>query len=377
MTRKRLFTPGPTEVPPRVRERLARPLVHHRTDEYRAVQREAEEGLQRLMRTKNPVLFLACSGTGAMEAAVANVTDPGDKVLVTEFGKFSRRWTEIAEVFGLEVVRVEAAWGDAVAPERVAAALDAHAGVSAVFTTHAETSTGVLEDVRAIGRIARERGILTVVDAIASIAADPLEADAWDLDVVVGSSQKGVMTPPGLAFLSLSEEARRRIARRRRRLYYFDLARSLEAYGKGDAPWTPAISLVAGLHEALSMIEEEGVDNVIERHARNARATRSAVRALGLGLLATVPASCTTAVVFEDGRAEAVRKHLWEAHGIRVAGGQAQLKGKIVRLGHLGYCFECDIFALVSALESTLLDLGLVESPGRGVEALFREYHEM
>lgn len=377
MTRKRLFTPGPTEVPERVREALARPLYHHRTAEYRTMQREAAEGLQRLMTTRNPVLFMACSGTGAMEAALANVTSPGEKIAVTDFGKFSHRWAEIAAVYGLDVVTVEAPWGEPVAPESVERALDANPGVSVVFTTHAETSTGVLEDVRAIARIAHQRGILLVVDAIASLGADPVETDAWGLDIVVGSSQKGVMTPPGLAFLSVSEAARERIARRRQPSYYFDLSRALDAYGKGDAPWTPAISLVAGLREALRMIEEEGIENAIERHARNARAARAAVRALGFRVLASAPASCTTAVVFEGGEAEAVRQHLWDVHGIRVAGGQGPLKGKIVRLGHLGYCFETDVFTLVQALESTLLDLGIVDSPGRGVGALFREYHEM
>jgi aspartate aminotransferase-like enzyme len=377
MIRRRLFTPGPTEVPARVREALARPLLHHRTDEYRATQREATEALGRILKTRHPVLLLACSGTGAMEAAVANVVRPGEKVLVTDFGKFSHRWKEIADVYGLDVVTVAAPWGEAVAPERVERAFDAHSGIGVVFTTHAETSTGVLEDVRAIARIARARGALTVVDAIATIAADPLETDAWGLDVVVGSSQKGVMTPPGLAFLSLSDAARERIGGRRRPAYYFDLARALEAHGEGDTSWTPAISLVAGLREALGMIEEEGLENAIERHARNARATRAAVEALGRRVLSTSPASCTTPVVFEEGSADAVRKHLWDAHGVRVAGGQGQLKGKIVRLGHLGYCFESDIFALISALESTLLDLGMVETVGSGVQALFREYHEM
>lgn len=377
MKRKRLFTPGPTEVPERVREALARPLHHHRTAEYRNVQREATEGLQRLMKTRNPVLLMACSGTGAMEAAVANVTRPGEKVLVTDFGKFSHRWKEIAEVYGLEVIAVEAPWGEPVAPEAVERALDGNPGVGAVFTTHAETSTGVLEDVRAIGSIACPRGVLVVVDAIASLAADPVESDAWGLDVVIGSSQKGVMTPPGLAFLSVSEAARERLAGQGRRAYYFDLARALDAYEKGDAPWTPAISLVAGLREALAMIEEEGLANTIERHARNARATRAAVEALGYRVLASAPASCTSAVLFGEGRAEEIRKHLWDVHGMRVAGGQGPLKGRIVRLGHLGYCFESDVFTLVQALESTLLDLGLADSPGRGVGALFREYHEM
>ena len=373
----KLFTPGPTEVPWRVREKMARPLIHHRTAEYRTIQREVIEDLQRFMRTKNPVLLLASSGTGAMEASVVNLTRPGEKVLVTVAGKFSGRWKEIGEAYGLDVVAVEARWGDAVPPEEVARALDENPGVGVVFTTHAETSTGVLQDVKSIATIARERGALVVVDAITSICAEALETDVWGLDIVVGSSQKGVMTPPGLAFLSLSGAARERVERAPHRAYYFDLNRALAAYDDGDTPWTPAIGLVTGLNEALKMIGEEGLENVIERHARNARATRAAVRALGLGLLASVPANCTTAVVFEDGNAEAVRKHLYEVYGMRIAGGQAQLKGKIVRLGHLGYYFESDIFTLISGFESTLLDLGVIEAGGRGVQALFGEFHEM
>jgi aspartate aminotransferase-like enzyme len=373
MKRMRLFTPGPTEVPERVRERLALPLVHHRTEEYRAIHREVTESLQRLIKTENPVLLLACSGTGAMEAAVANVTRPAEKVVVTDFGKFSRRWAEIGEVYGLDVVSIDAPWGDPVAPERVRRALEDHPGVGVVFTTHAETSTGVLEDVRAVARIAHERGALVVVDAIASIGADPVETDAWGLDVVIGSSQKGVMTPPGLSFVSVSEAARERIESKRHPAYYFDLGRALDAYAKGDTPWTPAIGLVAGLHEALRMIEEEGLEHTIERHQHNARATRAAVRALGLRVLASVPAACATAVVFEGGKAEAVRKHLWDTHRMRVAGGQGRLKGDVVRLGHLGYCFESDIIALIAALEGTLLELGLIESVGSGVAAFLEE----
>lgn len=372
--RKRLFTPGPTEVPDRVRERLSRPLVHHRTEEYRVIQSEAVAALQRIMKTKNPVLLFACSGTGVMEAAVANVTQPGEKAVVTEFGKFSGRWAEIGKTYGLEVVTVSAPWGEVVAPDLLSRALDAHPEAKVVFTTHAETSTGALEDVGAVARIAHDRGTLVVVDAIASIAADRVETDAWGLDVVIGSSQKGVMTPPGLSFLAVSEAAREKIGRGHHPAYYFDLGRALDAYSKGDTSWTPPIALIAGIREALAMIEEEGLENTIERHGRNARAVRSAVRALGFVVLASIPAACTTAVVFEGGQAEAVRKTLWEKHGMRIAGGQGPLKGQVVRLGHLGYCFENDIFSLMAAFESTLLELGIIEYAGAGVEALFQEF---
>lgn len=377
MTTKRLFTPGPTEVPWRVREKIAGPLIHHRTAEYRAIQRRVTENLRAVLKTANPVLLLACSGTGAMEASLVNLTRPGEKVLVPVLGKFSQRWKEIGDAYGVDVVTVEAPWGDPVSPEAVTRALDENPGVSVVFTTHAETSTGVLQDVKSIARVARERGALVAVDAITTVCAEELDTDAWGLDVVIGSSQKGVMTPPGLAFLSVSRAARERMDRAGHPVYYFDLNRAVASLEKGDTPWTPAIGLVVGLHEALSMILEEGLENVIERHSRNARATRAAVRALGLKLLASAPANCATPVVVEGGNADTIRKHLYDVHGIQIAGGQGRLKGKIVRLGHLGYCFESDIFTLICAFESTLLDLGLVTSAGRGVEALFREFHEM
>jgi len=377
MRSRQLFTPGPTEVPWRVREKMAGPMIHHRTEEFRAIQRETIDDLREVMRTRNPVMLLACSGTGAMEAALVNLTKPGEKVLVTVLGKFSQRWKEIAEAYGLDVATVDARWGDPVRPEDLERALGAHPGVGVVFTTHAETSTGVLQDVESMARIAHAKGALIVVDGITSVCSEKLETDAWGLDVVVGSSQKGVMTPPGLAFLSLSDAARARMEGAGQPAYYFDLKRALASHEKGDSPWTPPIGLVMGLHEALKMIKEEGLESVIERHARNARAVRAAVRALDLEVFPSVPANCTTAIVIPDGHAEQIRKHLYDVYGIRIAGGQERLKGKIVRIGHLGHYFESDIFTVVSSFESTLLDMGLVAAGGRGVEALFREFHEM
>ncbi|UCG51139.1 MAG: alanine--glyoxylate aminotransferase family protein [Candidatus Latescibacterota bacterium] len=376
MARRRLFTPGPTEVPWQVREKMSRPLIHHRTDEYRKIQGETIEGLQWLMRTKNPVLLLTCSGTGAMEASLVNLTRPGDQVLVTVVGKFSNRWKEIAEAYGLDVVAVEARWGDPVSPRDVAAALDANPDVKIVFTTHAETSTGVLQDVKTMTQLAHKHGALIVVDAITSLCAEEVETDAWGLDVVIGGAQKGVMIPPGLAFLTVSDAAREGMERAGHPVYYFDLVRALKSYEQGDTPWTPGIASVVGLHESLAMLKAEGLENVKARHAANARATRAAVQALGLELLASAPANCTTPVVFGEGRADTVRKHLNDVYGLRVAGGQAQLKGKIVRIGHLGHYFEADMLMLMSAFESTLKDLGMVDSVGRGVEAMFGEYHQ-
>jgi len=352
-------------------------MIHHRTEEFRTVQRETLDGIRDVLKTRNPVVLLASSGTGAMEAALVNLTSPKEKVLVTDLGKFSHRWKEIGEAYGLEVVAVEARWGDPVRPEELERVLDANPDVKAVFTIHSETSTGVLQDIESMARIVRSKGALIVVDAITSVGAERLETDAWGLDVVIGSSQKGVMTPPGLAYLSFSEASRERMERPRQPSYYFDMKRALLSFEKGDSPWTPPIGLVMGLHEALKMIKEEGLESVIERHARNARAVRAAVRALGLEVFPSVPAACTTASSIPEGHAEQIRKHLLDVYGIQIAGGQGPLKGKIVRIGHLGHYFESDIFTVVSAFESTLLDLGLIDSGGRGVEALFRQFHEM
>jgi aspartate aminotransferase-like enzyme len=374
MEPKKLFTPGPTQVPPRILETMARPLIHHRTEEFRAIHREALEGLRYVYKSKNPVIILTTSGTGAMEAAVANLTRPGEKALVTVCGKFSERWKELGEVYGLDVIVLEAKPGDPVTPEQVAEAFAASPDIGTVFTTHCETSTGVLQDVKAMSRIAHEHSALIVVDGITSLCAQVVETDDWRLDAVIGGSQKGFMTPPGLAFISLSESAQERVERGGHPVYYFDLRKALRSYEKIDTPWTPALTLVIALNEALKMIREEGLENVIRRHTRNAKAVRVATKALGLKLLASVPANATTAFVPKADTADKIRKHLDEVYGIKVAGGQGDLKGKIVRLGHLGFYHETDMYTLISALEATLYDLGMNKVMGKGVEALLNQF---
>lgn len=374
MEPKKLFTPGPTQVPWQVLETMARPLIHHRTEEFRAIFRQAIENLQYVYQTKNPVLILTASGSGAMEAAVVNLTRPGDKALVTVSGKFSERWRELGEAYGLDLVVIETKWGDPVQPERVEEALKANPDIGVLFTTHCETSTGVLQDVKSMSKIAHEHGALIVVDGITSLCAQVVETDTWNLDVVVGGSQKGFMTPPGLAFLSLSQAARDRMDRRGHPVYYFDLKKALRSHDKGDTPWTPGLTLIIALNEALRMIRDEGLENVIRRHTRNAKAVRVAVKEMGLPLLASIPANATTAVVPKAGTADKIRKHLDDIYGIKVAGGQGELKGKIVRLGHLGFYHESDMYMLISALEATLFDLGLHKTMGKGIEALLAHF---
>lgn len=374
MKKTQLFTPGPTAVPDEVREALARPLVHHRTDTFRTAYREVLDNLRYIMRTENPVVVLSASGTGAMEAAVVNLTRPGEKVLVTVSGKFGDRWRALATAYGLDVVPVEATWGEPVTAEQVERAFSDNKNMSVMFTTHSETSTGVLQDVEAFARIAREHGALIAVDGISSICAHAVLTDAWGLDAVIGGAQKGVMTPPGLSYVSLSRRAIQKMESGRHPCYYFDLVAAVKSAEKGETPYTPAVPLVFAMRRALEMIRNEGIENVIARHAANAAAVRAAVRAMNLALLATVPCNATTAVVPPEGTADPIRVRMEEIYGVKIAGGQASLKGKIVRLGHLGYYGATDMYTMVSAFEATLKDLGVVASFGAGIDALRKSF---
>lgn len=311
-----------------------------------------------------------------MEAAVVNLTKPGETVIVTELGKFSERWREIGEVFGLTVVSVTAEYGQVVDPSEVERAFKANPGASVLFATHSETSTGALQDVASLATIAHAHDALIVVDAITSAGAHDVRTDDWGLDAVVGGSQKGVMIPPGLGYVALSARAQARMKEARHAVYYFDLQKAIAAAEKGETPYTPAITLVVALCKALEMIREEGIEHVIARHDANARATRAAVSAMGLRLLAAVPSNATTAVLTPGDSAGAITKHLESRYGVKIAGGQGSLKGKIVRIGHLGYYDATDMFTAVSAFEATLNDLGIARTFGRGVEALQKSYAE-
>ncbi len=369
MKTPRLFTPGPTAVPAEVLETQARPLIHHRTDEFRRALREAMEGLQYILRTAHPVAILTASGSGAMEATVVNLTKPGETVVVTELGKFSERWREIAVAYGVNVVALKAEYGEIVEPAEVERAFKDNPGASVLFATHSETSTGALQDVAAFAEVARAHGALIAVDAITSAGAHDVRTDDWGLDAVVGGSQKGVMIPPGLGYVAISPRAEEKMRAGRHGVYYFDLLKALKSAKDGDTPYTPAITLVLALRRALQMIREEGIDNVITRHDINARATRAAVTAMGMKLVARSFSNATTAVHTPGDAAGRITKHIETAYGVKIAGGQGPLKGKIVRIGHLGHYDETDIYTVVSAFEATLNDLGLAQTFGRGIEA--------
>ena len=374
MRSPKLFTPGPTAVPAEVLETQARPLIHHRTEEFRRALTESMRGLQYVIETRNPVVVLTASGSGAMEATVLNLTQPGDTVIVTEVGKFSERWREIAEVFGVRVVVVRAEYGQVASPEDVERAFKENPGAGVLFTTHSETSTGALQDVEAFAKVAQRHGALIAVDAITSAGAHRVRTDEWGLDAVVGGSQKGVMIPPGLGYVSLSQRAIAKMRSGRHPVYYFDLLKAVASAEKGDTPYTPAITLVLALECALAMMRAEGIENIVARHEANGNAVRAAVKAMGLELLAKVPSNAATAVVTPGDSAGQITKHIEKRYGVKIAGGQGSLKGKIVRLGHLGYYDETDMYTLVSAFEATLNDLGLVKTFGAGVAALRSSY---
>jgi aspartate aminotransferase-like enzyme len=365
-----LFTPGPTELPHSVLEAMARPIIHHRTDEYRALFLEATRLLQEHLGTSQPVLTLACSGSGAMEAAAINVLSPGDEVIVVEGGKFGDRWRSICEAYGVTVHRVSVEWGRVATVEEAESALAAHPRAKALFATHSETSTGALFPVHEYARVARARGVLTIVDAVTSFGVYDLNFDHSDLDGVVWGSQKGLMIPPGLGYVCYGSRAWAAAEKAGLPRFYFNLLKARTELGKGDTPFTPAITLVLASHAAAKLMAEEGRDAVFARHRRNADGTRAAARALGLSLLAEVPSNAVTAVNAPVGlESGAVVKTMERRYGVKIAGGQNQLKGKIFRLGHIGYYDEGDILRMVGAFESALIDHGWKAEPGTAVRA--------
>lgn len=370
----RLFTPGPTPVPDRVLLKMAEPIIHHRTAEFRAALREVSELLGYVFQTSQPVLTLAASGTGAMEAAIVNTLSPGDEAVFVNGGKFGERWGEILEAYGVTAHAIDVEWGTAVTPERILAELKDRPAVKAVLLTHSETSTGVFTDVRQIAAAIRP-GFdgLVIVDGITAVGAHELRFDDWDLDVVVTGSQKGLMIPPGLAFITLSERAWRAQVSSRLPKFYFDLAAARAALAADDTPWTPAVSLVLGLHDALTMIREEGIENVWARHDRLARALRAGVAALGLEPFGNPPSNAVTSVMLpEDG--STFMKLMKDRFGITMAAGQGHLKGKIFRVSHLGYYDDADMFAVLYAIERALGEIGHRHEPGAGLAAAQRAF---
>lgn len=370
MPKYRLMTPGPTEVPEAARAQSARQIVHHRTDQFRAVVDEVLVGLKEVFQTNHDTLILASSGTGAMEAAMTNLAPRGSKVIVLESGKFAERWRAIAEAFGIEAIAHEVPWGKAFQADYVARLLEEHSDAVAVFATLSETSTGVGHDIEAIGRVVGPSEALFVVDGISGVGAMECRVDRWDIDVLVVGSQKALMGPPGLAFLAVSPDAWRQIESHPRRAFYFDLLAYRQAKTTGDTPFTPAVPAVLSLAESLRAIRREGIENVWSRVRRLAAATRAGVEALGLRLVAERPAESLTAAYVPEGvDASALLARLYERFGVKLAGGQGRLKGRIIRIGHFGEVDEFDILGALASIELVLVELGQSVTLGAGVAA--------
>ena len=370
MKKNLLFTPGPTPIPPEALLAMAQPIDYHRSNATAALIKDVLEKLKHVFQTENDVLFLTSSGTGAMEGAVVNLLSRGDKAIVIRSGKFGERWGEICNAYGVEVIPIDVTWGNSVEPHIVESVLAEHADVKAVFATLCETSTGVLHDIEALARLTRIRPTLLVVDAVSALGADDLQMDNWGVDVVVSCSQKGLMTPPGLAFAALNQRAWNAVELSDLPKYYLDFRKAYESGLEGSVPYTPAVTLLTALQHALNSICAEGIQNTIARHNGLALATRSAIKALGLPLFAASPANTLTSIRLpEDVDGKALINLMRDKYGITYAGGQSQLSGKIVRIAHLGWMNENDVIVAISAFERGLSEIGYDISLGAGVSA--------
>ena len=356
-----LRIPGPTPCPPEVLEAMGRQMINHRGPEFADLLARLTSGLQTLFQTKNDVLILTTSGTGAMEAAVVNTLSPGDRVLNVSIGAFGDRFANIAETYGVDVVRMEVEWGKAASPDEIEKALAADPAIKAVLVTHNETSTGVTNDLEAIAKVVRRFDKLLVVDAVSSLGSIPLPVDEWGVDVAVTASQKGFKVPPALAFASVSERGWKAAAEAKIPRFYQDFAKARDFRDKGQTPWTPAVSVCFGLDVALDMLLKEGVENIFARHHRIGNKTREAVKSLGLQLFADekFASDTVTAVRVPEGvDGPSLNKLMREEYGTVLAGGQGRLAGKIFRIGHLGLVSEADIDATMDALRKAFPRVG-------------------
>jgi aspartate aminotransferase-like enzyme len=367
----RLLTPGPSPVPEETLLELAKPVPYHRTPEVRQLLAEVTQDLQYVFQTKNPVLTLTSSGTGGMEAAVVNCVAPGTKVICLSAGRFGERWRNLVQTFGGEPISVTAPQGQAVPPEQLAQALAQHPDAVAVCSTLSETSTGVAHDIAAFGRLVARTPAVLLVDAISSLGVMECRTDDWHIDVCVTGSQKALMLPPGLAFVSVSPKGWDRIDKNSvRRTFYFDLKKAKKDLEANETPWTPAHTLLMGLRLSLKRIRAEGIENVWKRQARNAAAARAGFRAMGLEIFAQRPADGLTVAVVPNGiDGKVLLSKLEKQYGLKLAGGQDNLTGKIIRLGHMGYIDQFDVLAALAGVELVLKEMGHPIEPGQGIAA--------
>jgi len=368
MRKEYLYTPGPVAVPPDVLLKLAEPMYHHRSKRFQTIFSEVNAKLKQVYRTANDIITYTASGSGAMEAAIVNFLSPGDKVITINGGKFGERWVNLAKAYGLVQQEVKIAWGSAPDPKEIETLLAADPSIKAVYTQLVETSTGTLYDVQALGAVVAQTPAIFVVDAISGLAADDIPVDAWQVDVCVAGSQKALMIPPGLSFMSVSEKAWALAEKATLPKFYFDARKARKALAKHDTPYTPAHTLIGALNVSLDMILKETIEAVVARHARLAAAVRAGVAALQLPLYSKRPANALTAIETPGMDAEVIKKEL-DKDGILVAGGQDEAKGKIIRIAMMGYANDADVMNAVSSLEKVLKRVGYAFTPGAGVAA--------
>jgi aspartate aminotransferase-like enzyme len=372
MRKRYLFAPGPTSVPPEILLELAKPVLHHREPQFLDTLAEVRNGLKYLFQTSGEVIILSASGTGGMEAAVANLFSLGDRALVISGGKFGERWAEICRVYGVDAVTLEVPWGEAVKPSDVAEALARDTSIRGVCVQACETSTGAAHDVHALGEIVKAHPhVVLMVDAVSALGAVDVRTDEWGLDAVVAGSQKAMMLPPGLAFVAMSDKAWQRAGQTNLPRYYFDLPKIRGELVEDDHPYTLPTSLVVALRQALADLRAEGLEHIFRRHRQLAEATRAGMKALGLALLAEKsPSDALTVVRVPDGIDGArIPKLFQELCHITIVGGQDRLRGKVFRLAHMGYVDTFDVVTMVSAVEFVLHRLGYPLEWGAGVRA--------
>ncbi|MBC7822524.1 MAG: alanine--glyoxylate aminotransferase family protein [Candidatus Parcubacteria bacterium] len=374
-----LMIPGPTPVPERVLLAMARHPIGHRSADFGKIMAEVTANLKWLHQTQNDVLILTASGTGVMEAGIINFLSPGDRVLVGSNGKFGERWAEVTDAYGLKTERITAEWGKPLDPEqfRVALEADTEKQIKAVVITHSETSTGVINDLETINRHVKAHGeALIIVDTVTSLGATNVPVDTWALDVVASGSQKGYMIPPGLGFVAVSAKAWDAYKMAKLPRYYLDLGKYRKDAAKNTTPFTPPINLFFALQAALRMMQAEGLENIFARHHRLLAATRAAMKAMGMPLFAAEECAspAITAVMPSGVDAEQIRSVMKKRFDIVLAGGQDHVKGKIFRIGHLGFVSDRDVLTAIASLEATLQELGHEFTPGAGVAAAVKVF---
>lgn len=378
MKKEFLMIPGPTPVPDSVLRKMSVPMVNHRGKEFAQILKNVTEKMKKVYLTEGDVILLTSSGSGGMESAVVNFLSPGDKAIFCVSGTFGDRWSKIAQVYGANVIRVEVPPGEGVTLDKIEDALKKNPGVKAVYITHNETSTSITNDLSQVGKLAHNYGAIAVVDAVSSLGAIELRMDEWQLDVVVTASQKALLTPPGIAFAAVNNRAWELNKSAKMPRFYFDLGEAKKMAANGETPFTPAVSQVFAIDTALDILLSEGLENSWKRHRLLGKATREGVKALGLKLLAKeeFASNAVTGVYPPDGiQADELRKRVRDK-GVTLAGGQSSLKGKIFRIGHIGYILDTDIIVTLTVIGETLREMGYNVDPTLGVKKALEVFNE-